>query len=137
MTPWLVDTGPLVAIIVLSDEHHAWTVEQLRRAPPQVLTCDAVISEALFLLKRSGHDCGCLFDLIDTGFLQSDFRLVDEYKSVQHVMQRYADLPTSFADACLVRMCELHPHAQIWTLDRDFHIYRQHKTKKIPLIIPE
>jgi hypothetical protein len=42
----------------------------------------------------------------------------------------------SYADACLVRMAELHRGAIVWTLDRDFHIYRKHKRQNLPLRTP-
>jgi len=42
----------------------------------------------------------------------------------------------SFADACLVRMCELNAEAAVWTLDRDFRIYRRHRRSSIPLVSP-
>lgn len=52
---WLIDTGPLVALLVGDDHQHEWALEQSRHAPATVLTRDAVISETLFLLKREGH----------------------------------------------------------------------------------
>ncbi len=137
MSRWLIDTGPLVALLVRTDHHHDWARQQLHQAPPAVTTCDAVISESLFLLKRAGHDCEMLFDLMATGFLRSDFSLSDEQGSIRQLMRSYADLPTSFADACMVRMCELEPDSLVWTLDRNFHIYRRFKNRKIPLIIPD
>ncbi|MSU24757.1 MAG: hypothetical protein EXS32_13160 [Opitutus sp.] len=70
---WLIDTGPLVALIVGTDARHEWARAQLKVAPAVVVTCDAVISETLLLLKREGHSCDDLFDLADTGFLRSDF----------------------------------------------------------------
>ena len=44
--------------------------------------------------------------------------------------------PTSLADACLVRMSELHDRARIFTLDSDFRTYRRHSRQVIPLIFP-
>lgn len=37
-------------------------------------------------------------------------------------MDRYASVPMSFADACLVRMSALLPNATIFTTDSDFRI---------------
>ncbi len=51
-------------------------------------------------------------------------------------MQRYADQPMSFADACLVRMTELHPDSMLITLDGDFRVYRRHGRQAIPLATP-
>jgi predicted nucleic acid-binding protein len=105
---WLIDTGPIVALLVGDDSQHRWVVEQSKHAPAWVLTCEAVISEALFLLKRDGHDSDDLFELVDTGFLRTDFSFRDQSRHVREFMRRYRDRPMSFADACLVRMAELH-----------------------------
>lgn len=134
---WLIDTGPLVALLVATDSHHAWAVEQLRHSPPTVFTCDAVLSEAMFLLGREGHNCDDLFALAETGFLRSDFRFTTEHAAIRKLMRRYASLPMSFADACLVRMAETEGPACIWTLDNDFRVYRQNGRHTIPLVTPE
>jgi hypothetical protein len=42
----------------------------------------------------------------------------------------------SLADACLVRMSELHDNARIFTLDSGFKLYRRHSRQAIPLIFP-
>jgi predicted nucleic acid-binding protein len=121
---------------VRSDAQHAWAVEASKRAPATVLTCDAVISEALFLLKRAGHDTASLFSLVDVGFLRSDFAFHSEYRHVRDLMQRYRERPMAFADACLVRMAELRPEASIWTLDTDFRVYRRHRRQTLSLVTP-
>ena len=41
-----------------------------------------------------------------------------------------------FADACLVRMAELHHAPRVWTADADFHVYRRNGRQTIPLIFP-
>lgn len=119
-----------------SDAQHAWAVETSKRAPATVLTCDAVVSEALFLLKRAGHDTTSLFSLVDVGFLRSDFDFHSEYRHVRDLMQRYRERPMAFADACLVRMAELRPEACIWTLDADFRVYRRHRRQTLSLVTP-
>jgi hypothetical protein len=121
---------------VASDAQHVWAVETSKRAPATVLTCDAVVSEALFLLKRGGHDTTTLFSLVDVGFLRSDFDFHAEYRPVRDLMQRYREQPMAFADACLVRMAELRPEACIWTLDADFRVYRRHRRQTLPLVTP-
>lgn len=136
MRSWLIDTGPLVALLVGDDTQHAWAVEQSRHAPTSVLTCDAVLSEALFLLKRDGHDADSLFALVDAGFLRSDFDFHGEHRQVRDLMRRYRDRPMSFADACLVRMAELDADACVWTLDQDFHVYRKHRRQTLSLVTP-
>lgn len=51
-------------------------------------------------------------------------------------MNRYASVPMSLADACLVRMSEIYGGSKILTLDSDFQIYRKHRNQMIPVIIP-
>jgi uncharacterized protein len=45
--------------------------------------------------------------------------------------------PMSLADACLVRLAELHRDAVIFTLDGDFIVHRRHGNKVIPLLMPQ
>ena len=136
MKTWLIDTGPIVALLVGDDSQHGWVVEQAKHAPAWVLTCEAVISEALFLLKRDGHDPDDLFALVDAGFLRSDFNFRDQSRHVREFMRRYRDRPMSFADACLVRMAELHADSILWTLDEDFRFYRKNRRQTLSLVSP-
>jgi hypothetical protein len=43
----------------------------------------------------------------------------------------------SLADACLVRMAEMHADHLVCTLDRDFAIYRMHGREPLRLMTPE
>jgi predicted nucleic acid-binding protein len=65
-----------------------------------------------------------------------DFAVAPEHAALARLMAKYADLPMSLADACLVRMAELHPGATIFTVDEHFRVYRQHERKQIPTILP-
>lgn len=125
-----------MALLLETDAHHAWAVEQIRHAPVTVRTCEAVIAEALFLFHRDGRDGAALFELMDAGLVQCDFSFRDERRNVATLVRRYADRPMSFADACLVRMAELDPQASIWTLDRDFAHYRRDGRHTLSLVTP-
>ena len=52
----LLDTGPLVSYLAAGLTHHAWVCDQWKRTPPPLLTCEPVLTEAAFLLKREGYD---------------------------------------------------------------------------------
>ncbi|HKB56299.1 MAG TPA: PIN domain-containing protein [Lacunisphaera sp.] len=136
MKIWLVDTGPLIALLEEAEKDHAWVVEAVRSAPKPLLTCDAVLTEACFLLKRQHRDPNDLLIMAESGFFRVAFDFNREQAAIRSLLARYADLPMSFADACLVRMNELHPESEIWTLDRDFKIYRRNGRSSIPLISP-
>lgn len=47
----IIDTGPLVAFFNRNDKHHEWAKAQLSVLQPPLITCEAVITEAIFLLK--------------------------------------------------------------------------------------
>ncbi|MEO6873276.1 MAG: PIN domain-containing protein [Opitutaceae bacterium] len=136
MKTWLVDTGPLVALLVGDDTQHAWAVEASKQAPATVLTCEAVLSEVLFLLKRESYDPNDLFALMDAGFVRCAFDLQSEQRPVRDLMRRYRAQPMALADACLVRLAELHPDACVWTLDRDFQHYRKNRRQTVSLVAP-
>ena len=40
------------------------------------------------------------------------------------------------ADATLVRLAELNDDSSVFTLDADFRIYRRHRNKIIPVMMP-
>src|SRR2546430_12728737 len=47
------------------------------------------------------------------------------------LVQKYASLPMSLADACLVRMAELHPDAAVFTLDGHFSVKTDRKSTRL------
>ena len=85
--------------------------------------------------KQGGKDD--VLKMLTSGVLQIDFSLADEVSAVKTLMKKYADVPMSLADACLVRMSEIIDGSAVFTLDGDFHIYRKNGKSKISLIIPE
>ena len=68
--------------------------------------------------------------------MKLDFRMSTEVDALRALMKKFANVPMSVADACLVRMSELEPHSQILTLDGDFRIYRRNRRQAIPTIMP-
>ncbi len=137
MTEILVDTGPLVAYLDRSDRDHVWAKEIFMRITQPLLTCESVIAEALFLLRRGGIDPDCLLNLVVRGLVVPEFPLAAEIRAVQHLMKTYRNVPMSLADACLVRMAEIHENSEVMTLDSDFVVYRKSRRKVIPLLRPE
>ena len=130
----IVDTGPLFAYLCRDDQDHDWTEAQFGRFHSPLLTCDAVISEAMFLLGRLRNGVPPLLELLERGLVIPSFNLSAELKPVCQLIRRYHNVPMSLADACLVRMAEKHPTARVLTLDRDFTIYRKNARQAIPLI---
>ena len=132
----LLDTGPLVAALDRKDQHHTWAVEQFRTLPLPFLTCEAVCTEAAYLLRQAGAKPADLLALLTSGAVVIRYGLEAEAEPLVDLLTKYDDVPMDLADACLVRMTEMHPGSKVLTLDSDFHIYRKHKREAIPVIMP-
>jgi uncharacterized protein len=131
----LLDTGPWVALMSRADRHHAWAKDQFALSD-SFLTCEAVVSETCFLLARAGLDAGRALEMIERGVVQIGLSLSEQATAVRHLYGRYDNVPASLADACLIRMSELHEPCKVLTLDSDFHVYRRHGRKAIAVISP-
>jgi predicted nucleic acid-binding protein len=132
----VLDAGPLVALLDRNDPWHAWSKAQLDPLTEPMVTCEAVVSESAYLLERSDPGCRRLMAMFQAGGVRLEFDLADHLGSIATLMAKYQEVPMSLADACLVRMSELHDRARIFTLDSDFKVYRRHGRQAIPLIHP-
>jgi len=133
----ILDASPLVAYFDAGEEHHAWCVWQFESVKPPLISCEAAIAEAVYLVESRGGDSARIFEFLRDGVIQIPFHLADDIAAVVALRRRYADVPMSLADACLVRMAEQRHDVRVFTLDRDFKIYRRHGRQVIPLIFPD
>jgi len=124
----------LVGLIRRDDQFHSWAVARARQLPAPWLTCEAVLSEALFLVGTSGRKE--VLALLRRGLLRVDFDLAGELSPVLRLLDKYADVPMSLADACLVRMTEILADPIVLTTDDDFRIYRRHSRQVVPCMMP-
>jgi predicted nucleic acid-binding protein len=132
----IMDTGPLVAFLNSRDKYHDWAKAQWAQVQPPLLTCEAVVSEACFLLREWSKGSSSVFELLERKVVEISFCLADNIVPVSALLKKYGNVPVSLADACLVRMAELYDRSSIITLDADFQIYRKHKRRIIPLLTP-
>ena len=132
----IVDTGPLVALLNRRDKHHKWVVQQLADIKPPMLTCEAVLAEATYLTRSVPHARVALIEMLGEGFLNIGMALADQHSAILAMVRRYTDVPMSLADACLVRLAELHPQSPVLTLDSDFAVYRKNGRQVITMICP-
>ena len=120
MTDAILDTGPLVGSLDSDDQWHEWSATQFALIQQPALTCDAVISEACFLLRDVPGARQKVFTLIERGILRIVPVLPEESPAVRALLTRYGKR-MDYADACLVRMSELHPaHTVVTTDTEDF-----------------
>lgn len=133
----LLDTGPLVAFLDARERNHPWASEVFAFLEPPLYTCESVISEALFLLRAHERGPIAVLEMVDRGLIDIGFSLAFEVGPIRKLMKKYAAVPMSLADACLVRMSELEPDCAVLTLDSDFHLYRRNRRNVIPVIEPD
>ena len=132
----LIDTGPIVAILIAKDQYHRWARDHCSLLAPPLFTCEAVLSEAQFLIHNFGGDPVAVLKMVTQGVLSVPFNVQAEIDRLLKLQQTYGNVPMSLADACLVRMSELHPSSRVFTIDSDFHIYRRHGRQVIPVLTP-
>ncbi len=132
----LLDTGPLVASFDRRDQHHEWAADQMSAVDLPLITCEPVLTEATHLLRKLQGASQGVIELVRRRIVTIAFDLDQEVLSVARLLARYANIPMSLADACLVRMAEQHADGVVLTLDRDFRVYRKHGRQVIPTIMP-
>jgi uncharacterized protein len=128
----IADTGFIVAFVNRNDQYHSWAASLASRVTEPLLTCEAVLAEAVFQLSSPS----IVFRLLHDGLLELSFNLQDNLAQVEELAIRYRDRQPDLADLCLVRMSELHAKYAVVTVDDDFRVYRRNKRETIPLICP-
>jgi predicted nucleic acid-binding protein len=136
MTAAIVDTGPLVAFFDRSERHHRWSAAQIEELEAPLLVCEPVLAEAMYLLAPFPGAQDTMLELIESGALKIAFRIDEHVVALQKLLRKYRDTPMSLADACIVRMSEIHDRHAVLTLDSDFAIYRKHGRVPLTLIYP-
>ncbi|MBI4663524.1 MAG: PIN domain-containing protein [Verrucomicrobia bacterium] len=132
---FILDTGPLVAWLCPRDEHHGWVRKAFAQMPAQGMVCEAVLAEVCHLAAKDGIACGKVMEFVERGRL-TPVSLAGELSFVRRLLEQYADAPMDFADACVVRLAEIHADALVCTTDRDFQFYRRNGRDPISLIAP-
>jgi predicted nucleic acid-binding protein len=132
----LVDTGPIVGLFLLADQHHTVCRATFSELPPLV-TCWPVVAEAAWLLRR---EPAALSRLLASFGQNPLFELapLDEtdLPPFSAILTKYRDLRVQLADAALLHLANRESIHTIFTLDRrDFEVFRL-KNGKRPRLIP-
>ena len=128
----IVDAGPLVAYLDAGDQHHDWAAAQFRLFDQPLLTCEAALSEAFFLLRDTSGAVERLLQLLDRGLVIPRLHLEQELPAIASLMRRYQQVPMSLADAGLVRLAELHPPAKVFTAEATSRFIARTGGKRFP-----
>jgi predicted nucleic acid-binding protein len=133
----LVDAGPIVALFDADEPTHERCRVAIEGAGGPLLTCEAAIAEACWLLRRfRGAQRELLLDVAD-GRYMIDYQLAARADQVARLVSKYANVPMSLADACLVDLADIHQTGRILTLDADFGVYRWGRNKAFELLLDE
>jgi len=107
----------------------------MKQVRPPMLTCEAVLTEAVYFLREDGLDVDPLFQLLERGALELRFDVSANWTRIRTLMTRYNRM--DLADASIVVMSELHARSQVFTVDRrDFSIYRRNDRQVIDFVSP-
>ena len=120
----LTDTGPLVGLINVADQHHTRCVAALPEEP--LLTTWPCFTEAMHLLWRDGgyRYQAALWNMYRDGRLVLHEPKPAEILRMAQLMEQYRDLPMDLADASLVATAEGLGLRSVFTVDRQFYVYR-------------
>jgi predicted nucleic acid-binding protein len=135
VTPVLLDTGVIVALLDRSERHHVRCVEVIEDITAPLITCEAVIAEACYLLRNVHGAPDAVLENVEVGVFEVPFRLLEASRGIRQLMKRYVRVPMDFADACLVYLAEQLGTGRILTLDSDFRVYRWSKRRAFELLV--
>jgi hypothetical protein len=139
MKPFLLDTGPIVALLDRNDSYHDWTSLRFNSLQGRFATTGAVVTEAMFFLQDVRDGIARLFDFLESPKVEirDSFRL-SKLRAAAALMERYRDIPMDFADATLVVLAEELETDRVLTLDeRGFRAYRHGRNRAFSLALQE
>jgi predicted nucleic acid-binding protein len=135
LTAVLLDTGFIVALLDRSERHLKECATAIAEIEAPLLTCEAVVAEACYLLREVKNAADAVLKNVETGTFLVPYRVSGKTAALRRLLKNYADVPMDFADACLVDMADEYQTGRILTLDRDFHIYRWGKNHPFDLVV--
>jgi predicted nucleic acid-binding protein len=131
----LVDAGPLIALFDADEPHHARCAAAIVDSNDQLVTCEAVVAEVCFVLRhlpKARRDL--LLDVYDRLYIV-EYHLAPRADVVAALMSKFASVPMSLADACLVDLAEIHNTGRVLTLDADFGVYRWNRNRPFEMLL--
>jgi uncharacterized protein len=134
LTPVLLDTGFIVALLDRSEQHHKTCAAVIAEIDAPLLTCETVLAEACYLLRGIKNAVDAVLKNVEIGTFLVPYR-VGKTAALRRLVKKYADVPMDLADACLVDMADEYRTGRILTLDRDFHVYRWGKNRPFDFVV--
>jgi uncharacterized protein len=136
LTPVLLDTGVVVALLDRSERYHSACVDTVQALSRPMVTCEAVIAEACYLLRGVRGARDAILANVAQGIFKIPLQLARVSPQIQKIFHKYQDREVGLADACLIHMATELRCGDILTLDSDFRVYRWGGNKAFKLLVP-
>lgn len=122
----LTDAGPMVALLDIDDQHHGACAAAYSDLATPLVTTWPCLAEAMYLLGRQGgyRYQAALWSMHFRGQLLLHQLTPAETIRMAELMERYRDTPMDLADASIIAAAESLGHSRVFTVDRQFYIYR-------------
>ncbi|HKY41218.1 MAG TPA: PIN domain-containing protein [Polyangiaceae bacterium] len=121
----LLDTGPLVALLDSAERRHGDCAAAFSAWSGAVVTTEAVVTEAAYLLASAGADGSIALEFCLRGGAIVKAWTDARAARAGELMRKYHDIPMDYADASLVALAEELGTPNVLTLDlRGFRAYR-------------
>lgn len=132
----LVDAGPLVALIDRGEADHERCIEALASLTAPMVTTWPALTEAMYLVGSAGQWKAqeALWKLLERGDLQLVALDDPLQERTRDLMGKYRDTPMDLADASLVAVAEALDVTRVFTLDRDFRVFRWKGRRKFEVV---
>lgn len=131
-----IDAGPIIAILSKRDQHHLWASEKLSNIEVKLVTTSIIIAEAFHLLKKVPKGKIGLFRTIEEGFIKVEESYPKNMEFIHEGVMKYNNIEASLGDISLLSIIDDPSHSKVFTLDHDFHIYRDKNGNTLDLISP-
>jgi uncharacterized protein len=129
----LLDTSAIVGLLDRSQRIHQACVRFYESWEGRVVTTEAVLTECTHLLSDVPHGRSTCIDFILKGGIVLVPSTEVSLSRCRDLIEKYADLPMDFAAATLVVLAEELDSDVVFTVDRDFSVYRIHGRKRFRL----
>jgi predicted nucleic acid-binding protein len=130
---WLIDAGPLIALIRQDDRDHRICVRALASLPSPVATTWPVVTEAVHVVETP-RGKNAIFEMVERRTLQLLPLDASDIPRIRSLIHKYRSQSMDLADATLVRVAERDGLNRIFTLDTDFRVYRLGRDRPFTIV---
>jgi uncharacterized protein len=100
VTPVLLDTGCVVALLDRNEQYHDKCAEAVAELSVPLVTSEAVIAESCYLLRDVEGACAAVLQNVESGSFRIPLALSAQAARVRKLLKKYQSVPMDLADAC-------------------------------------